>query len=117
MVQLATWTLDRTISYQIDHYIYILKASNVVEIISFSPSLSRFVFPRGKFAVVKRCVEKATGKQYAAKFLRKRRKGTDCRKDVLNEIAVLELAKANPYVVELHEVYETSAEIILVLEW
>lgn len=76
-----------------------------------------FVFPRGKFAVVKKCVEKSTGKQYAAKFLRKRRKGTDCRVDILNEIAVLELAKANPYVVELHEVYETSTEIILVLEW
>lgn len=71
---------------------------------------------RGKFAVVKKCIEKATGQQYAAKFLRKRRKGMDCRMDILNEIAVLELAKANPYVVALHEVYETNAEIILVLE-
>nr|XP_040047132.1 serine/threonine kinase 17a like isoform X1 [Gasterosteus aculeatus aculeatus] len=71
---------------------------------------------RGKFAVVKKCIEKATGKQCAAKFLRKRRKGADCRKDILNEIAVLESAKANPYVVALYEVYETTAEIILVLE-
>ncbi|KAM3597689.1 uncharacterized protein V6R79_008050 [Siganus canaliculatus] len=71
---------------------------------------------RGKFAVVKKCTEKATGKQYAAKFLRKRRKGADCRMDILNEIAVLELAKANSYVVALHEVYETTTEIILVLE-
>nr|XP_020462962.1 serine/threonine-protein kinase 17A-like [Monopterus albus] len=71
---------------------------------------------RGKFAVVKKCVEKATGQQYAAKFLRKRRKGGDCRKDILNEIAMLESAKANPYVVALHEVYETDTEIILVLE-
>lgn len=82
-----------------------------------SVSLSLFFFPRGKFAVVKKCIEKATGKQYAAKFLRKRRKGEDCRMDILNEIAVLELAKANPFVVALHEVYETSTEIILVLEW
>lgn len=67
--------------------------------------------------MVKKCIEKATGKQYAAKFLRKRRKGEDCRMDILNEIAVLELAKANPYVVALHEVYETNTEIILVLEW
>lgn len=74
-------------------------------------------FPRGKFAVVKKCMEKATGKQYAAKFLRKRRKGEDCRMDILNEIAVLESAKANPYVVALHEVYETNSEIVLVLEW
>lgn len=71
---------------------------------------------RGKFAVVKKCTEKATGKQYAAKFLRKRRKGEDCRMDIMNEIAVLESAKANPYVVALHEVYETTSEIILVLE-
>lgn len=71
---------------------------------------------RGKFAVVKKCVEKATGKEYAAKFLRKRRKGKSCREDIMNEIAVLESAKANQYVVGLHEVYETSKEIILVLE-
>lgn len=37
--------------------------------------------------------------------------------DILNEISVLETAKANPYVVALHEVYETNTEIILVLEW
>ncbi|KAF7650057.1 hypothetical protein LDENG_00132130 [Lucifuga dentata] len=71
---------------------------------------------RGKFAVVKKCIEKATGKQYAAKFLRKRRKGEECCMDIFNEIAVLESAKANPYVVALHEVYETKTEIILVLE-
>ncbi|TNN03656.1 hypothetical protein fugu_000685 [Takifugu bimaculatus] len=34
---------------------------------------------RGKFAVVKRCVDKATGKVFAAKFIRKRRRGRDCR--------------------------------------
>ncbi|KAJ3600628.1 hypothetical protein NHX12_031608 [Muraenolepis orangiensis] len=72
---------------------------------------------RGKFAVVKKCVEKATGKEHAAKFLRKRRKGQDCRADVLNEIAALEAARSNPYVVALHEVYETHSEIVLVLEW
>lgn len=72
---------------------------------------------RGKFAVVKKCVEKTTGKEHAAKFLRKRRKGQDCRGDILNEISVLESAEANPYVVALHEVYETTTEIILVLEW
>ncbi|KAK6311600.1 hypothetical protein J4Q44_G00172640 [Coregonus suidteri] len=71
---------------------------------------------RGKFAVVKKCIEKATGKEHAAKFLRKRRKGEDCRMDIINEIAVLESAKANPYVVALHEVYETNSEIILILE-
>ncbi|KAL4660503.1 serine/threonine-protein kinase 17A-like [Arapaima gigas] len=72
---------------------------------------------RGKFAVVKKCIEKATGREHAAKFLRKRRKGQDCRADIIHEIAVLESAKSNPYVVSLHEVYETVTEIILVLEY
>ncbi|XP_075702542.1 serine/threonine-protein kinase 17A-like [Rhinoderma darwinii] len=72
---------------------------------------------RGKFAVVKKCVELLTGKEYAAKFLRKRRKGEDCRSDIINEIAILEMARFSPYVVALHEVFETNSEIILVMEY
>ncbi|XP_028674992.1 serine/threonine kinase 17a like [Erpetoichthys calabaricus] len=72
---------------------------------------------RGKFAVVKKCVDKTTGNEHAAKFLRKRRKGVDCRMDIINEVAILEMTKSNPYVVALHEVFETTSEIILVLEY
>ncbi|XP_072555909.1 serine/threonine-protein kinase 17A isoform X3 [Paramormyrops kingsleyae] len=71
----------------------------------------------GKFAVVKKYVEKCTGKVYAAKFMRKRRKGQDCRLEIIHEIAVLELATSSPWVVDLHEVYETASEMILVLEF
>ncbi|XP_061111827.1 serine/threonine-protein kinase 17A-like [Conger conger] len=72
---------------------------------------------RGKFAVVKKCVERRTGKEFAAKFLRKRRKGQDCRLEIIHEMAVLELATASPRVVSLHQVYETASEMILVLEY
>ncbi|XP_040292250.1 serine/threonine-protein kinase 17A-like [Bufo bufo] len=72
---------------------------------------------RGKFAVVKKCVELLTGNEYAAKFLRKRRKGEDCRSDIINEIAILEMARFSPHVVDLHEVFETNSEIILVMEY
>ncbi|XP_042192259.1 serine/threonine-protein kinase 17B [Callorhinchus milii] len=72
---------------------------------------------RGKFAVVKKCIEKATGKEYAAKFLKKRRRGLDCKAEIIHEIAVLEVAKSNPRVIDLYEVYETTNEIILVLEY
>ncbi|NP_001089404.1 uncharacterized protein LOC734454 [Xenopus laevis] len=72
---------------------------------------------RGKFAVVKKCVEKETGKEFAAKFMRKRRKGQDCRMEIIHEIAVLELARGSPWVIKLYEVYETATEIILVLEY
>lgn len=72
---------------------------------------------RGKFAVVKRCVEKATGKAFAAKFLRKRRRGRDCRAEVIHEMAVLEAARNNARVVNLHAAYETDHDIVLVLEY
>ncbi|XP_053215800.1 serine/threonine-protein kinase 17A isoform X4 [Podarcis raffonei] len=72
---------------------------------------------RGKFAVVKKCVKKETEKEFAAKFMRKRRKGQDCRMEIIHEIAVLELAQRNRWVINLHEVYETPTEIILVLEY
>ncbi|XP_044032440.1 serine/threonine-protein kinase 17A [Siniperca chuatsi] len=72
---------------------------------------------RGKFAVVRKCVEKCTGHEYAAKFMRKRRKGQDCRMEIIHEIAVLELATASPRVVNLHQVYEMASEMVLVLEF
>ncbi|XP_069471806.1 serine/threonine-protein kinase 17B [Ambystoma mexicanum] len=72
---------------------------------------------RGKFAVVRKCFEKCSGREYAAKFLKKRRRGQDCRADIIQEIAVLELAKPSSRIADLHEVYETGHEIILVLEY
>jgi len=72
--------------------------------------------PRGKYAVVRRCVEKATGKVFAAKFLRKRRRGRDCRADVIHEMAVLESARNNARVVNLHTAHETDRDIVLLLE-
>lgn len=72
---------------------------------------------RGKFAVVRQCISKSTGQEYAAKFLKKRRRGQDCRAEILHEIAVLELAGACPRVISLHEVYDNASDIILVLEY
>ncbi|XP_074140620.1 serine/threonine-protein kinase 17A [Sminthopsis crassicaudata] len=72
---------------------------------------------RGKFAVVRKCVRKDSGKEFAAKFMRKRRKGQECRMEIVHEIAVLELAQGSQRIINLHEVYETSTEMILVLEY
>ncbi|KAM9827673.1 serine/threonine-protein kinase 17A [Neosynchiropus ocellatus] len=72
---------------------------------------------RGKFAVVRKCVEKCSGQEYAAKFMRKRRKGQDCRMEIIHEIAVLELATSCQRVVNLHQVYEMASEMVLVLEF
>lgn len=66
--------------------------------------------------MVRKCIKKDSGIEFAAKFMRKRRKGQDCRMEIIHEIAVLELAQDNPWVINLHEVYETASEMILVLE-
>jgi len=71
---------------------------------------------RGKFAVVKRCQHKLTGLDYAAKFLRKRRKGKDCRHEVLQEISMLEVALSHPRLIDMVEVFETTHELIIVTE-
>ncbi|XP_057191409.1 serine/threonine-protein kinase 17B isoform X2 [Triplophysa rosa] len=78
---------------------------------------SAFCLTRGKFAVVRKCEEKSTGKVFAAKFIKKRRRGRDCRAEVIHEIAVLEAAKNNPRVVNLHAVYETDHDLVLLLEY
>ncbi|XP_037075055.1 serine/threonine-protein kinase 17B-like [Pollicipes pollicipes] len=69
-------------------------------------------FARGQFASVRKCTHKLTGQRFAAKVLRKRRRLTD----IYHEIAVLDTFADCNRIVQLHEVYETNTEIILVLE-
>ncbi|XP_078571470.1 serine/threonine-protein kinase 17A-like [Branchiostoma floridae x Branchiostoma japonicum] len=72
---------------------------------------------RGKFAVVKKCRRKSSGQEYAAKFIRKRKKGKDCRETILAEIRILEMSAEHCRLIDLFEVFETHAEMILVLEY
>nr|CAD7570750.1 unnamed protein product [Timema californicum] len=78
-------------------------------------SLNPYLY-RGKYAAVRRCRERATGQQYAAKFLRKRRRSTDLRPEILHEVAVLEACASSPRIVRLHQVFESAHEMILLLE-
>lgn len=71
---------------------------------------------RGKFAVVKRCIHRETGVEYAAKFLHKRRRGRDSRQDVLHEVDMLTITRLHPHIVDLVEVFETSHDFILITE-
>ncbi|XP_019613423.1 PREDICTED: serine/threonine-protein kinase 17A-like [Branchiostoma belcheri] len=72
---------------------------------------------RGKFAVVKKCRRKSSGQEYAAKFIRKRKKGKDCRETILHEIRILEMSAEHCRLIDLFEVFETHNEMILVLEY
>lgn len=80
----------------------------------FSSSLS--TLHRGKYGIVRRAVDKKTGVNYAAKFLRRRRRGQCCAKEINHEIAVLMLCANSQHIVRLHAVHETRQETALILE-
>ncbi|XP_048510054.1 serine/threonine-protein kinase 17A-like isoform X2 [Athalia rosae] len=70
----------------------------------------------GKYATVKRCRERSSGRQWAAKFLKKRRRAQELRNEALHEVAVLDAAARCSRLVSLHQVFETKTEMVLVLE-
>lgn len=73
-------------------------------------------FARGKYAAVRRCKHRSSGQQFAAKFLRKRRRSADLRPEILHEVAVLEACSTSTRIVRLHQVFESAHEMILLLE-
>uniref|UniRef100_A0A3P8V4G2 Serine/threonine-protein kinase DCLK2 n=1 Tax=Cynoglossus semilaevis TaxID=244447 RepID=A0A3P8V4G2_CYNSE len=68
----------------------------------------------GNFAVVKECVERSTGQEFALKIIDKAR---CCGKEHLieNEVAVLRRVR-HPSIIELIEVDETPTQLFLVME-
>ncbi|XP_025019974.1 death-associated protein kinase 2 isoform X2 [Python bivittatus] len=73
----------------------------------------------GQFAIVKRCREKATGLDYAAKFIKKRqsrasRRGVR-REEIEREVNILQRI-LHTNIVQLHEVYENKTDVVLILE-
>lgn len=87
-----------------------------LEPISDNYDLEARPFARGKFAQVKRCINKNSKECFAAKCIKKRRRLVDIRHEILLEIEALKLSFYTDHIVKLYEVYETSSEIILVLE-
>uniref|UniRef100_A0A8D0E108 Death-associated protein kinase 1 n=1 Tax=Salvator merianae TaxID=96440 RepID=A0A8D0E108_SALMN len=73
----------------------------------------------GQFAVVRKCREKSTGVQYAAKFIKKRRTKSSrrgvSREDIEREVSILKEIQ-HPNVITLHDVYENKMDVILILE-
>ncbi|NWX61450.1 DAPK3 kinase, partial [Promerops cafer] len=73
----------------------------------------------GQFAIVKKCREKNTGVEYAAKFIKKRqsrasRRGVS-REEIEREVAILQqVLHAN--IVKLHDIYENKTDVVLILE-
>uniref|UniRef100_A0A674GQ96 non-specific serine/threonine protein kinase n=1 Tax=Taeniopygia guttata TaxID=59729 RepID=A0A674GQ96_TAEGU len=73
----------------------------------------------GQFAIVKKCREKSTGVEYAAKFIKKRqsqasRRGVS-REEIEREVTILQqILHVN--IVKLHDIYENKTDVVLILE-
>lgn len=85
---------------------------------TFKP-LSVLIFS-GQFAVVRRCIEKATCAEYAAKYIRKRRVASSRRslplESIAREVHVLQKLDKHENIISLHQVFDNGQHVILVLE-
>ncbi|MCL4121916.1 UNVERIFIED_CONTAM: hypothetical protein GTU68_040352, partial [Idotea baltica] len=74
----------------------------------------------GHFAVVRRCIEKATRTEFAAKYIKKRRIASSKRglpvDVILREVEVLQTLGSHPNIISLHQVFDNGQYFILVLE-
>uniref|UniRef100_A0A672K9V5 non-specific serine/threonine protein kinase n=1 Tax=Sinocyclocheilus grahami TaxID=75366 RepID=A0A672K9V5_SINGR len=73
----------------------------------------------GQFAIVRKCKEKSTGTEYAAKFIKKRRLSSSrrgvSRKEIEREVNILrEIQHSN--IITLHDIFENKTDVILILE-
>lgn len=73
-------------------------------------------FYRGKFAAVRRAIHKNSGVNFAAKFLKRRRRAQSSDKEIKHEIAVLMLCSGSDNIVKLHAVHESRSDTALLLE-
>ncbi|XP_029965829.1 death-associated protein kinase 2a [Salarias fasciatus] len=73
----------------------------------------------GQFAIVKRCRERTTGRDFAAKFIKKRQSTASWRgvrrEEIQREVAVLRQTR-HQNIVTLHDVFENRTDVVLILE-
>jgi len=76
------------------------------------------VLGRGVSSTVRRCIEKETGREFAAKIidLSEDLNSNNIRESTLSEVNILRLVAGHPYIIELHDVFESSTFIFLVFE-
>ena len=70
------------------------------------------VLYRGRFSVVKKCVEKTTGREFAAKLVKKRMVG---KEDVEDEIHLLRRLK-HPNLSSFIDVFDTPKNYVIIIE-
>lgn len=73
------------------------------------------ILGRGISSTVRKCLEKETGKEYAAKII-DISADPDSLTATREEIRILKLVSGHPYIIQLHDVFESTTFIFLVFE-
>lgn len=75
--------------------------------------------PSGQFAIVRKCRERKTGVEYAAKFIKKRRLSSSrrgvSREEIEREVDILREIQ-HPNIITLHDIFENKTDVVLILE-
>ncbi|XP_076181264.1 phosphorylase kinase gamma isoform X2 [Ptiloglossa arizonensis] len=78
------------------------------------------ILGRGVSSTVRRCIEKETGIEYAAKIIdisnETNEDGNTMKDATLQEVHILRRVAGHPYIIELHDVFESSTFIFLIFE-
>ncbi|NXS41299.1 DAPK3 kinase, partial [Balaeniceps rex] len=73
----------------------------------------------GQFAIVRKCRERKTGLEYAAKFIKKRRLSSSrrgvSREEIEREVDILREIQ-HPNIITLHDIFENKTDVVLILE-
>ncbi|XP_053621045.1 ribosomal protein S6 kinase alpha-4-like isoform X2 [Plodia interpunctella] len=76
----------------------------------YAVDLSTPLLGDGSYSVCRKCIHRATGKEYAVKII------STQKKDVKQEIELLKACQGCPYIITLHEVFHDSAFTYIVTE-
>eukprot|EP00744_Colponema_vietnamica_P005054 GILI01007444.1.p1 GENE.GILI01007444.1~~GILI01007444.1.p1 ORF type:complete len:482 (-),score=107.47 GILI01007444.1:105-1550(-) len=71
---------------------------------------------KGAYATVYRCTHRATNKPWAVKVVDKSKAGPKDISDLNHEVKVMKEIGAHPHVVQLHESFDTPANMFLILD-
>ncbi|CAB3364419.1 Hypothetical predicted protein [Cloeon dipterum] len=76
------------------------------------------ILGRGVSSTVRRCIEKESGREYAAKIidLSTDAENVSMQESTIQEIRILRIVAGHPYIIELHDVFESNTFIFLVFE-
>ncbi|XP_060808068.1 ribosomal protein S6 kinase alpha-4 isoform X2 [Amyelois transitella] len=76
----------------------------------YAVDLSTPLLGDGSYSVCRKCIHRATGKEYAVKII------STQKKDVKQEIELLKACQGSPFIITLHEVFQDSAFTYIVTE-